>query len=141
MTTLSTKAFAFAAFSVASSLRIALAQDIGTAMHLYKPSDGAGVGYAPTMNWLSATCQTSTAEARSTCLAVIYNTVERMELDRKLCLPVELSSVFEFALSEIVKYSPDRPVNMNSAERKKAFTPIWEGLGPPMRKHYPCKKS
>src|SRR5262249_47981582 len=80
-----------------------MAQDMRNATHnaLF---DNRMMGFSSSAGWLAATCENQDPHSQGTCKGVIWAVAERMASEQKICIPMNVTYMFQVTLAEIARF-------------------------------------
>jgi hypothetical protein len=119
-------------------LEAAWGQDMRNATHnaLF---DKRMMGFSSSAGWLAATCENQDPHSQGTCKGVIWAIAERMTAEHKICIPMNVTYMFQMALIEVAKYRitlPEVMVDPNKASRWS--TPLRTVVEQVLTEKFPC---
>jgi hypothetical protein len=117
---------------------IAMAQDMRNATHnaLF---DQRMMGFSSTAGWLAATCENQDPHSQGTCKGVIWAIAERMSAEHRICIPMNVTYMFQVALSEVAKYRITLPEVMVDPEKASRWsTPLRGVIEQTLEGKFPC---
>ncbi len=116
----------------------AAAQDMRNATHnaLF---DQRMMGFSSTAGWLAATCENQDPHSQGTCKGVIWAIAERMSAEHKICIPMNVTYMFQVALSEVAKYRITLPEVMVDPDKATRWsTPLRSVVEEVLLAKFPC---
>jgi hypothetical protein len=116
----------------------ATAQDMRNATHnaLF---DNRMMGFSSSAGWLAATCENQDPHSQGTCKGVIWAIAERMAAEGKICMPMNVTSMFEVALAEVAKFRITLPEVMVDPDKASRWsTPLRGVLEQTLAEKFPC---
>jgi len=116
----------------------ARAQDMRNATHnaLF---DQRMMGFSSSAGWLAATCENQDPHSQGTCKGVIWAIAERMSAEHKICIPMNVTYMFQVALFEVAKYRITLPEVMVDPEKASRWsTPLRGVLEQVLADKFPC---
>jgi hypothetical protein len=116
----------------------AWAQDMRNATHsaLF---DQRMMGFSSSAGWLAATCENQDPHSQGTCKGVIWAIAERMSAEHKICIPMNVTYMFQVALFEVAKYRITLPEVMVDPEKASRWsTPLRGVLEQVLADKFPC---
>jgi hypothetical protein len=125
---------------VASQLgpQIAWAQDMRNATHnaLF---DKRMMGFSSSAGWLAATCENQDPHSQGTCKGVIWAIADRMSAEHKICIPMNVTYMFQVALFEVAKYRITLPEVMVDPDKASRWsTPLRSVVEQILADKFPC---
>jgi hypothetical protein len=114
------------------------AQDMRNATHnaLF---DQRMMGFSSTAGWLAATCENQDPHSQGTCKGVIWAIAERMSAEHKICIPMNVTYMFQVALSEVAKYRITLPEVMVDPDKASRWsTPLRSVVEEVLLAKFPC---
>src|SRR5262245_21094239 len=125
---------------VASQLGVETAwgQDMRNATHnaLF---DQRMMGFSSSAGWLAATCENQDPHSQGTCKGVIWAVAERMASEQKICIPMNVTYMFQVTLAEIARFRITLPEVMVDPEKATRWsTPLRSVLEQILAEKFPC---
>jgi len=120
------------------ALATAGAQDMRNATHnaLF---DQRMMGFTSSAGWLAATCENQDPHSQGTCKGVIWAIAERMSAEHKICIPMNVTYMFQVALSEVAKYRITLPEVMVDPDKASRWsTPLRSVVEEVLLAKFPC---
>ena len=115
-----------------------MAQDMRNATHnaLF---DNRMMGFSSSAGWLAATCENQDPHSQGTCKGVIWAIAERMAAEHRICIPMNITYMFQVTLAEIAKFRITLPEVMVDPEKAGRWsTPLRSVLEPALAEKFPC---
>ena len=115
-----------------------MAQDMRNATHnaLF---DNRMMGFSSSAGWLAATCENQDPHSQGTCKGVIWAIAERMAAEHRICIPMNITYMFQVMLAEIAKFRITLPEVMVDPEKAGRWsTPLRSVLEPAHAEKFPC---
>jgi len=115
-----------------------MAQDMRNATHnaLF---DNRMMGFSSSAGWLAATCENQDPHSQGTCKGVIWAIAERMAAEHRICIPMNITYMFEVTLAEIAKFRITLPEVMVDPEKADRWsTPLRSVLEQALAEKFPC---
>ena len=115
-----------------------MAQDMRNATHnaLF---DNRMMGFSSSAGWLAATCENQDPHSQGTCKGVIWAIAERMAAEHRICIPMNITYMFQVMLAEIAKFRITLPEVMVDPEKAERWsTPLRSVLEPALAEKFPC---
>jgi hypothetical protein len=97
------------------------------------------MGFSSSAGWLAATCENQDPHSQGTCKGVIWAIAEQMSATHKICIPMNVTYMFQVALFEVAKYRitlPEVMVDPNKASRWS--TPLRSVVEQVLADKFPC---
>jgi hypothetical protein len=119
-------------------LRSGWTQDMRNATHnaLF---DQRMMGFSSSAGWLAATCENQDPHSQGTCKGVIWAIAERMSSERKICVPMNVTYMFQVALFEVAKYRITLPEVMVDPDKASRWsTPLRSVVEQALAEKFPC---
>jgi Rap1a immunity proteins len=114
------------------------AQDMRNATHnaLF---DNRMMGFASSAGWLAATCENQDPHSQGTCKGVIWAIADRMTAEGRICIPMNVTSMFQVALGEIAKFRITLPEVMVDPDKASRWsTPVRSVVEQALAEKFPC---
>ena len=115
-----------------------MAQDMRNATHnaLF---DNRMMGFSSSAGWLAATCENQDPHSQGTCKGVIWAIAESMAAEHRICIPMNITYMFEVTLAEIAKFRITLPEVMVDPEKAERWsTPLRSVLEQALAEKFPC---
>ena len=115
-----------------------MAQDMRNATHnaLF---DNRMMGFSSSAGWLAATCENQDPHSQGTCKGVIWAIAERMAAEHRICIPMNITYMFQVMLAEIAKFRITLPeVMVDPAPAARGSTPLRSVLEQALAETFPC---
>ena len=115
-----------------------MAQDMRNATHnaLF---DNRMMGFSSSAGWLAATCENQDPHSQGTCKGVIWAIAESMAAEHRICIPMNITYMFEVMLAEIAKFRITLPEVMVDPEKAERWsTPLRSVLEQALAEKFPC---
>jgi hypothetical protein len=119
-------------------LRSGWTQDMRNATHnaLF---DQRMMGFSSSAGWLAATCENQDPHSQGTCKGVIWTIAERMSGEHKICVPMNVTYMFQVALVEVAKYRITLPEVMVDPDKAGRWsTPFRSVVEQVLADKFPC---
>jgi len=115
-----------------------MAQDMRNATHnaLF---DNRMMGFSSSAGWLAATCENQDPHSQGTCKGVIWAIAESMAAEHRICIPMNITYMFQVTLAEIAKFRITLPEVMVDPEKAERWsTPLRSVLEQALAEKFPC---
>jgi hypothetical protein len=116
----------------------AMGQDMRNATHnaLF---DNRMMGFASSAGWLAATCENQDPHSQGTCKGVIWAIADRMTAEGRICIPMNVTYMFQVALAEIAKFRVTLPEVMVDPDKASRWsTPVRSVVEQALAEKFPC---
>jgi hypothetical protein len=115
-----------------------MAQDMRNATHnaLF---DNRMMGFSSSAGWLAATCENQDPHSQGTCKGVIWAIAERMASEHRICIPMNVTYMFQVTLAEIAKFRITLPEVMVDPDKASRWsTPLRGVVEQILADKFPC---
>jgi hypothetical protein len=115
-----------------------MAQDMRNATHnaLF---DSRMMGFSSSAGWLAATCENQDPHSQGTCKGVIWAIAERMAFEHRICIPMNVTYMFQVTLAEIAKFRITLPEVMVDPDKASRWsTPLRGVVEQTLIEKFPC---
>ena len=115
-----------------------MAQDMRNATHnaLF---DNRMMGFSSSAGWLAATCENQDPHSQGTCKGVIWAIAERMASEHRICIPMNVTYMFQVTLAEIAKFRITLPEVMVDPDKASRWsTPLRGVVEHTLADKFPC---
>jgi hypothetical protein len=97
------------------------------------------MGFSSSAGWLAATCENQDPHSQGTCKGVVWAIAERISTEGKICIPMNVTSMFQVALAEIAKFRITLPEVMADPDKATRWsTPLRGVVEQALTEKFPC---